>query len=667
MVKRQSKERFPERISPMLCTLVKEVPDSADYLYEIKWDGYRIIGYAKGGKVRLHSRSALNYTAKYPLVEQAIKALKRDVIFDGEVVVFNEEGRPDFDALQRYNGQKTPITYCVFDLLWLDGKSMMDKPLSERKEILQQLVKGNPNLKFSESFSDGPALYQKMLDTNMEGIVAKRKDSVYIEGERGYSWLKTPTRKRQEFVIGGWAESERGRSFRSLLFGAYEKGKLIWIGRSGGGYKEKDMPGILKKLKAIERGDSPFVNKVLDTKGAVMHWVDPKLVANFEFATWTKSGRIRKPATFLGFRLDKKPKQVVREVPKDTGKVEELVEKTENPRATKKQTSKKYLNSDSNWRHVDGSFEDTEVSDFPMESCTVQLHDIGRELWKGVAKGELILYYNKIAPSILPYIKDRPQSLNLKLAGAGGPTTFIKDMENRQPDCAEVFEDKRRNRKAGKRNQIDYLVCNNVETLLYMVDWGCVDVNPWAARMQTPQMPDYIWLDLDPTGSKKEEDTGFEKAITVAQATKSVLDSYKMKGFVKTSGKTGLHIYVPVADIDFDTSLQWGRFLADQVHELVADISTRSVSKNQRGNKVYIDADQNNYADTLAAPYCIRPYHKPTVSTPLDWKEVKSGLDRYSFNMETIEKRIAKKGDLFAKVLDHKIAKDNTKKMQLLL
>nr|WP_067060000.1 non-homologous end-joining DNA ligase [Mucilaginibacter sp. L294] len=309
--------KMPERISPMLCTLTKEVINDPDYLYEVKWDGYRIVSFAEKGKVRMASRSGLDYTKKYPNIARALKDLGHDVIMDGEVVVFNEEGKPDFDAVQKYNGLTSPINYCVFDLLWLDGHDLMDFPLTNRKELLKSLVKGHPIFQYSESFEEGQKLYENMVERNLEGVVAKLKDSTYNQGERGSRWLKTPTRKRQEFVIGGWAESDKVRSFKSLLFGAYENGKFVWIGRSGGGYKQKEMPGILKQLKAIEIDESPFENKVLDTKGAIIHWVKPKLVANFEFATWTKTGRIRKPATFLGFRKDKKPTQVVREVPKN--------------------------------------------------------------------------------------------------------------------------------------------------------------------------------------------------------------------------------------------------------------------------------------------------------------------------------------------------------------
>jgi bifunctional non-homologous end joining protein LigD len=340
-IKQGKKQAMPDNIAPMLCTLTKEPVDDPEYLYEIKWDGYRIISYVRKGEVRMDSRSAKDYTTRYPVIVEALKNLGHDVVIDGEVVVFNEEEMPDFDALQLYNGHSSTISYCVFDLLWLDGYNLMALPLETRKQMLESLVAQDPVFRFSVSFDNGPALYEQMVERNLEGIVAKKKDSPYVPDERAINWLKTPTRKRQEFVIGGWAESDKARSFRSLLFGAYnQSGKLEWIGRSGGGYKECEMPGILKQLKALEQQQSPFVNKVLDTKGAAIHWTKPQLVANFEFATWTKSGRIRKPATFLGFRDDKKARQVVREIPKPVAVVEEAI-KEEKSTKTRRQVKKK--------------------------------------------------------------------------------------------------------------------------------------------------------------------------------------------------------------------------------------------------------------------------------------------------------------------------------------
>lgn len=670
------KASMPSRISPMLCTLTKQPVNNEDYLYEVKWDGYRIISYVSNAMVKMDSRSGLDYTSKYPPIVAALKKLKHKLVVDGEVVVLNNQGTPDFDALQTYNGHNTPIYYYLFDLVWFDGYDLKNVPLTERKKLLRDLIEGDEVLRYSESFDDGEALYEQSKKMELEGIVAKKKNSFYKEGERGVDWLKTPARKRQEFVIGGWAESERGRSFRSLLFGAYNKGKLEWIGRSGGGYKDKEMPGILKQLKKLEIKKSPFENKVLDTKGAIIHWVKPQLVANFEFATWTKSGRIRKPATFLGFRNDKRPEQVVRELVKNPEEVESTKEKTETTR--QKRTTKSsplYLNADSNWIEVDREQKNAEWSELEMENCNIKVHNLDRELWKGIPKARLILYYSEMADTILPYIKDHPQSLVLKLGPAGSKRYFIKDMENRQPECATIFSDKRRGKKEGKRNQIDYLVCNNKETLLYMIDLGCVDINTWASRIQNIEYPQYIWLDLDPTipeithaeKLKKAEDVGFSKAVRVAKASKKILDKYKLTGFVKTSGKTGLHIYVPCSSMTFAQTRAAAENLAQKINVLVPDISTVNESINQRGDNVYIDAGQNDYADTLAAPYCVRPYHQPLVSTPLDWAELNFKLDRYDFNLETIQARLKKKGDLFKGVLDKKVISKNDMALKKLI
>lgn len=236
-------------------------------------------------------------------------------------------------------------------------------------------------------------------------------------------------------------------------------------------------------------------------------------------------------------------------------------------------------------------------------------------------------------------------------------------MENRQPACVQIFTDNRRVKKTGKRSQIDYLVCNNLETLIYLIDLGCIDVNTWSSRTTNIEQPDYLWLDLDPTtdpGLKGKalhdaEFDGFEKAIQVARAAHKIISKRKLTSFIKTSGKTGLHIYIPCSNITFSEARAKAYKLADEIYKVVPNISTREESISLRADKVYIDAGQNDYADTLAAPYSIRPYHLPLVSTPLEWKEVKKGLNRYSFTMDTIQKRLEKKGDLWKKLNDEKI------------
>jgi bifunctional non-homologous end joining protein LigD len=329
LLKKGTKSAFLKDVDPMLCTLIKEPFSDPKYLFEVKFDGYRIIASVKKGKVKLSSRSGLDYTHKYPAVAKALSELESDIIVDGEVVALNNEGLPDFDALQKTT-KETMLAFYLFDILYYDGYDLQQLSLTDRKKILSLVVPFNDVLKFSDHFDDGLELYDLIKSRQMEGIVAKKRDSAYQQGKRNNDWLKLPTERRQEFVIGGWAESVNGRAFRSLLFGAYNKDdELEWIGRSGGGFKEKEMPGILKKLKALEIDESPFVNKILDTKGAILHFVKPELVANFKFATWTKSGRIRKPATFLGFRKDKNPEKVVREIPLSKTEEEKIIKKTD--------------------------------------------------------------------------------------------------------------------------------------------------------------------------------------------------------------------------------------------------------------------------------------------------------------------------------------------------
>jgi bifunctional non-homologous end joining protein LigD len=379
---------------------------------------------------------------------------------------------------------------------------------------------------------------------------------------------------------------------------------------------------------------------VLDTKGAVVHWVKPQLVANFEFATWTKTGRIRKPATFLGFRKDKKPKQVVREVPEETIST----------------------SSNSNWPDVEKQPQD-DITEFELDDCTISLYDVGREIWKGISKASLIEYYHNISKFILPHISNRPQSLHIKLNGAYAPGLYIKDMEGRQPECAAIFTDRRRHKAEGKRNVIDYLVCNNEATLLWMINIGCIDVNPWSSRITDPEHPDYLIIDLDPS-EQERTDKGLDRLRRTAMAAKEYCDKKGIRAFVKTSGKTGIHFLIPCRNLTYSEARAMTEHICEEIHLMVPDISTVSTSIAQRADKVYIDPSQNDYADTIAAPYSVRPFHRPTVSAPLEWKEINMKLDPYDFTMETILKRLARKGDLFSNLMDKKIIAANMKALK---
>jgi bifunctional non-homologous end joining protein LigD len=407
------------------------------------------------------------------------------------------------------------------------------------------------------------------------------------------------------------------------------------------------MPGILAQLTKLEIDKSPFINKLLDTKGAKIHWVKPELVANFEFATWTKSGRIRKPATFLGFRLDKQANEVVREVPLSDQQEEEI---KEDP----KKKDPIIAASDSNWPKITEKRIESE-RDLEFGGHTVTINNIEQELWHGVTKARLITYYHSICPYILPHLKDRPLSLHIKQDGAHAPGFYIKDMEGHGPDYLDILSDRRRHQKKGKRDQIDYAVCNNEAALLYLINLGCIDLNPWSSRIPSPQEPDFISIDLDPS------DEDFGKAIKTAQAAKRVFDQYKLQSLVKTSGKTGIHLFLPCEGFTFPQA----RALAEKICELVCkevtDIATTEVSIEHRGTKLFVDPSQNDYADTLASVYSVRPYKHPNVSTPIEWREVKDKLHPDKFKMDTVPERLEKKGDLFKDLLNDKIRTANSK------
>jgi bifunctional non-homologous end joining protein LigD len=311
----------------------------------------------------------------------------------------------------------------------------------------------------------------------------------------------------------------------------------------------------------------------------------------------------------------------------------------------------------SNWHKIEKT-KTVEQQDFQIGDCTIQISDVDRQIWKGITKADLITYYHEIAKYILPYLKDRPQSLHVKPVNANANGFYIKDMEGRQPSCANIFPDKRRHEAKGKRSQIDYLVCNNEATLLWMVNLGCIDINPWNSRIQSAENPDFIAIDLDPSPNYRNE-FDLEKLVLTTIAAREFIDKMNLKAFAKTSGKTGMHFFIPCSGLNNKQVRYLAEVICSQICSLAPNVSTIINSINSRGQKVYVDPSQNDYADTLASVYSVRSYHVPTVSTPLEWKEINSKVNPHDFTIDTTLSRIKKKGDLFADVLNKKIAKHN--------
>lgn len=599
----------PWQVKPMLCTLVEEPFSKEDWLFEIKWDGYRAIGSKNGSAIELYSRNHKGFSEHYPPITEALRSLKHNVILDGEIVVTDKDGRPHFELLQNWRAKpEGTISYYAFDMLWCEGRDIRNMPLRERKQLLKLIIPENSRIKYSDHVeTEGLALFEEMQKQGLEGVVAKKADSEYKENDRGSAWLKIKTHLRQEVVIGGFTEPRGTRKhLGSLLVGVYENGELVYTGHSGGGIPDNQRAELRKRLDKLERKSSPFSTQ--PKPNAPVHWVRPDIVCEMSFSEWTSDGFMRHPA-FEGLRTDKDPSHVHKEKPK----AKPAAAKTP-AKETSMSTSKKL-----EFTHLDKVF-------FPKHKYT---------------KGDLINYYRDIAPIMLPYLKDRPLSLLRQPGGATDKGFFQKNMEH-LPDwvpASDIFSE-------SHNDTLHWMVGGKLETLLYMVQLGCIEINPWNSRIKHLDNPDWVVIDLDPEG------VTFNDVITVAQTVKAVCDEWKIPAYPKTSGKTGIHIYIPLA----------AKYTSEQArnfaHLFVIEINKRqpkltSIERNpeKRHHKIYLDYLQNREGQTLAAPYSVRPTPDASVSTPLHWDEVKPGLKPENFTIKNIGKRLQKEGDIWKPVL----------------
>jgi bifunctional non-homologous end joining protein LigD len=667
LLKKAKKAAMPAKVTPMSATLIQKPFDDEDWLYELKFDGYRIISYLKGDDVLLHTKGFLNYTGTFQEVSDALRELQLNAVLDGEVIAANKEGKPDFQALQQKR-PSLPLQYYVFDILWLDGYDLTHLALMERKAILKEVLIAGDVIKYSDDFTEGVSLFEGVKQMGLEGIIGKKKTSIYLH-KRTKDWIKVKAVTELDVVLIAWSESETPKTIRSLFFGYYDGRQLKYFGHTGHGLNKSNLPLIMSEVKRLATTKKP-VKEVVDSKTKI-HWLKAERVIRIRIDDITESGQIRKPATFIGFRDDIVPEDVGNPVAElNTVAAGKHSATSSSPLKAKVKSELSKQNEESNWSVLDKQAIQRRDT-LEIEGSEIELTNIDRGYWGELTKGDLINYYIRIAPYILPHLENRPLSLHIKNIAPAAPGLYIKDMEGRQPAYASIHSTPRLHAKKGRRHQIDYLVCNNLATLVYAVNLGCIDFNPWVSTVQTETEPDYIIIDLDPS------DDDFEKVITTSLAAKQVLDEHKLKAFIKTSGKTGMHICVPCtgfvnrnADNDnptYNPVRLLGERLCKMIHELVPAISTINVSKSSRGDKVFVDFSQNDYADTIASAYSARPHRKPTVSTPLDWKEVKKGLSPNDFTILNIEARVQKKGDLFLGLYDKRIATKNSKVLKGLL
>ncbi|MFN7161199.1 MAG: DNA ligase D [Candidatus Gracilibacteria bacterium] len=593
---KKGKDPMPYHIKPMLATLTEKPFDDKDWIFEIKWDGYRAIAEVKDGKVELYSRNYLNFKERYSAVTEALEKLGHDVVLDGEVVVLDRKGISKFQLLQKYTEEGGNLTYQVFDILYLDGTDLRKYPLIERKKLLELLLPKKGILKYSGHIEEkGASMYTEAQKAGLEGVMAKNKNSAYIP-QRSEQWLKLKTEKRQEAIICGFTEPQGTREhFGSLILGVYVDNKLTFVGHTGSGFDGKKLRSLHTLLLRLKTKDSPFERK--PKTNMPVTWVKPELLCEVKFSEWTDDGIMRHPI-FMGLREDKDPKLVKKEIPQKTSHEEKTVQ------------------------------------------GKVELTNPKKVYWPelGLTKKDLFSYYEKIADTILPYLKDRPESLNRHPNGIHGTNFYQKNTTYDLPDFIEtttIYSE------SAEKN-IHYILCQNKETLLYMANLGCIEINPWNSRVGKLEYPDYMVIDLDPGENTIKE------LVQVAQVVHEILDMACEKSYVKTSGKTGLHIFVPLrGKYHYGQVRIFSEYIATLVHKALPDITSIERSPSKRKDKIYIDFLQNRIGQTLAAPYCLRPVKEATVSTPLLWEEVNDKLDLTNFTMDVIFKRLKKYGDLW--------------------
>ncbi|MGB6151895.1 MAG: DNA ligase D [Pricia sp.] len=607
-LKKYSKTIEPNTvIQPMLASSINDIFNDPEWLYELKWDGYRVLAHITG-QVLLQSRNGISLNSKFPELAKELSQIEHECILDGEVVVLDEEGVSQFGELQNYPATTGVLRFYVFDMLYLNGHSMLDLPLVDRKSLLPAVIE---NLSFTQYCDHiegmGTALFQKSVDAGMEGVMAKHKDATYSPAERTEKWLKIKAVETIDALICGYTDSVGGGvAFGSLILGLRTGNKIIeYIGNCGSGFNEAHRKQLLKQFDPYRTDKNPFKKK-LALKGRKPNWMVPTLVCEAAFSERTKNGLLRNPVfkRLLNQPIpNTKPSKVK---PKRTGSPsKEIIE-------------------------IDG--------------LSVPISNLDKVYWSesGLTKYDLIDYYINISEYMLPHLLDRAQSLHRHPNGILEDGFYQKDNES----VPEWMQTKTIYSKSSERD-IDYLVCQNMASLIYMANLGCIEINPWNSRIGKLDFPDYGIIDLDPP-----EGMDFNNVIRIANEFKSVFDAAEIEGYCKTSGSKGLHIYVPMqAKYTYGEVRNFVKLLCHFVQQRLPDISTMERRIKNRDGKIYLDYLQNRRGHTIASVYSVRPLPNAPVSMPVHWNELKTGLSPRKFTLKNTISRLREQGDLFKPLL----------------
>lgn len=657
LLKKGEKSKIPIGMKPMLATLVSEPFDDPDWLYEVKWDGYRALGFClKNGDVQLLSRNNKQFNEKFYPISELMQSWKMDIVVDGEILVINEKGISNFGDLQNWRSVADgELVYYVFDLIWYQGKDLTGLPLSDRQAILAEVLpQDDDRIRLSKVFkAKGTEFFQAATKMGLEGIIAKKAESPYLKNSRSPDWLKIKVHLRQEVVIVGFTKNEgTSKQFSSLLLGVYENGYLQYVGKVGTGFNDKNQKEMMAQFKPLITDKSPFsvipdVNKPSrfrpNPPRAKATWLKPELVCEVEFTEVTDDGVFRHPS-FQGMRIDKKAKEVIREAAVETKAIVEIelpdqkevqpVQKDQHAAAIRppKSASRKTLLNPK---------DETQVR--KVHGHELKFTHLSKLYWPEdkVSKRDMFNYYYQVADYILPYLKDRPMSLNRFPGGIHSKSFYQKDVKGKAPDWADTFP-----YTTSEGEHKEYLLGNDEAALLWMASLGCIEMNPWFSRSKSPDHPDYCVIDLDP------DKNTFDQVIQVAQIVKEILDQMEVPCFAKTSGSTGMHVYIPLgAKYDYEQSQMFAKIIVNLVHQQVPEFTSLERMVANRNGKMYLDFLQNRPGATIAGPYSLRPKPGATVSMPLDWEEVKPGMTMKDFTIFNALDRLKETGDLFKGVL----------------
>src|SRR6266852_6160411 len=639
------KAAMPSRVEPMLATLADHPFSDPNWLFEIKWDGVRALARIENGALALRSRNSIDITKRYPELASLPNALAaRQAILDGEIVALDAQGHSSFERLQERMHVRAPseslvtqmrVVYFVFDLLYCDGYDLREAPLLERKQLLQRLLYTSERFRYADhQLEHGKELFALAEQNSLEGMVAKRADSPYVSDRSPY-WVKLKITKTVDAVVGGWTEARTpALPFGSLLLGLNQGKKLRFIGHVGSGFDAKKLKDLSSRLKELAAPASPF-DAVPETNEKAS-WVSPALVARVKFSGWTQEHALRHPV-FLALREDARPtdcqweNEVATAAPAAAPAVVRAPEVVGRVLSTKAQIEAELFKGRS------------ETVTIELDGKRLRLSNLNKVYFpeSGHTKRNLLAYYYRMADFILPFLRDRALVLRRYPDGIKGQAFFQKDLREGLPEWFKTVPVDSEHRG----EEIRYATANDRASLLFLTGLGCIDHNPWSSRLADLDHPDYFFFDLDPS-----DGTEFSVVVTIARALHEKLEELRLASFLKTSGATGIHLYIPVEPVyTYDQLRTFAEIVARTVATEHPNLVTneRSVARRPAG-RVLIDVQQNALGRPLAAPYSVRAFPEAPVSAPLLPRELRPSLRPEMSNIKTVSTRLKEKGDLWA-------------------